>query len=640
MVIATVALVGNCLLTSPPRFSAAHEADRSLLKPVVSALALGGAYPTARLVEIRNLFFYVGAAALALIAGIRLLSSDRRPRLSGDDLLDFRRRARSPYFWWLLLLLASVLSSLFSHAPDMCKGQTIIRFLHLAWWWPLAALLAARHVRSLTALLLTVLSVTAALGVWYHVVRNSAGTALAYPIGNPLWQGACLLPGLFLSVGLFAGCFGKVMSDGEEDAAAPPSDASTAWMKRIGLVAAFGVILAALLLTRSRSAGFGLIAGVFALAAVVSTKILRRVVVLVALILAIWGAVWVQGLRTEGVMGQRAHSVRVRLNHEWPYALTMFFQKPVLGHGDGSYALLAGQYARDEQLEDPRTISFDGWSWFDRAHNEYLQLLSELGLVGMIAFCMAMVLTLYRAVQYCDRARSDRAARSRRWLVMGLVGALVALAFEEIASPAFREPGLPPILLTVWAALWALVRAQQQAPEPAPEARRLGNFGLRMGGVATGIVAVILGYFGIQDWRGARAHFDGDGHMTREQYDESIALADFAEAHRLDPFRKAIARLLTVWARANQFEALLEGSDLPPTDAELAFGQDALARLRRLDAAAPRFLRSALLRASLNEDLAVAYGLRGESDSERDCKRACLEALAAHRQNEKDHRSN
>ena len=163
--VAAVALIGNCLLTSPYGFSDRHHKDTSLLKPVVTALALDGAFPTARYPEIKNLIFYTGAVVLALIAALRLVSTDRRPRISGDDLLDFRRRAASPYFWWILLLITSVISSVFSDAPDICKGQTIIRFLHLAWWWPRAALHAPRHLPQLAVSRLVARGLTGTLVV-------------------------------------------------------------------------------------------------------------------------------------------------------------------------------------------------------------------------------------------------------------------------------------------------------------------------------------------------------------------------------------------------------------------------------------------------------------------------------------------
>src|SRR5258707_5967798 len=66
--VAGAALIADCLFTSPSHFSEKHLHDTSLLKPVIAALGLWGRFPTFRGVEIRDLFFYVGASLLALIA--------------------------------------------------------------------------------------------------------------------------------------------------------------------------------------------------------------------------------------------------------------------------------------------------------------------------------------------------------------------------------------------------------------------------------------------------------------------------------------------------------------------------------------------------------------------------------------------
>ena len=123
---------------------------------------------------------------LAFSGGVFLVSSQLQPKLSADDLFDLRSQAAGPLFWWGLMLLISVVTSAFAHAPDVCKGQVIIRFLHLAWWWPLAVLLAPRHVRALSAVLLGAVAATAAMGIWYFFARTEPGwlvglTGLTWP---------------------------------------------------------------------------------------------------------------------------------------------------------------------------------------------------------------------------------------------------------------------------------------------------------------------------------------------------------------------------------------------------------------------------------------------------------------------------
>ncbi|MFH1418810.1 MAG: O-antigen ligase family protein [Planctomycetota bacterium] len=640
--VAAVFLASNCFLNSPGEFSSRHYEDHSLLKPIVGLLALGGQCPTLRGVEIRNLVFHSGAALLVLIAGIRLVTAGRRPRVSGESLIDLRRRAASPFFWWCTLLLVSVISSWYSHAPEVCKGQTILRFLQLAWWWPLAALLTPRDARRLSGWVLAILGLLATLAVWYHVQRPAP--RLQYPIGNELFLAACLLPGLFIAFGLVIGwlhgCLTKrrepadAMTDHPVQVTAPAPQLRMLHILAVVLVSLF--IIAALYFTRSRSGAVGLTAGLCMVVVLVVRRKTRLWVVLAVAVLAIGGALMVQSLRTGGVMGERAHSIRARLNHEWPYALTLFFQKPVAGWGDGGYAMLAGQFARVEQLDDPGVLSFDTWSWVGHAHNEFLELLADLGFVGAFAFAAALFVTIRQALRYCDRSRGDPSAGRCRWLVIGLTAALVALVIEECGDVALRKPGLPPIFLTVWALVWAMVRSSRDVvTTEQDDAQRLSISTMRLTGAAVCVGALVLGWFGVQDWRGARAVYDAVKiHMPAGQYDEAIRDADLAVVHTLDPERNLISRVHAVRVRSLKFNQLCSDVDSRVTDDDIAFAEDALADLAQLDKAAPRFLMSARFRADLTGNLASVFRGRGQPLIERDYRTQWQQAWIQHREDE------
>lgn len=630
---AIVILACNCLLTSPGSFSEAHQQDTSLLKPVVTALGLGGAFPTPRGIEIRDMIYFCGAALIALVAGVRLMISSRRPRIALDDLLDVRRRASSPMFWWFVLLLASAISTYYSNAPEVCRGQSIIRFMHAAWWWPLAALLVPRHVPRLASALLIILTLLGAVGIWYFVKRNLPDTRLQYPIGNELWLGACLLPGIFVALGL---AMARWKSDGGAADASAEKEAAARVRLPVVVIAICGVVvIAALALTRSRSAAVGIAAGVCAIAFLCAQKRNRLWAVLVCLILALAGAMFVQSLRVHGVMGQRAHSIRARLDHEWPYALSLFEQKPVAGHGDGAYSMLAGQFARQEQLDDPAILSFDEWSWVGRAHNEYLELLADLGLIGMVSFIMAIIVTLYCATKFCDRRRDDPKGAAERWLVIGLAAAFFALAAEEFSNVAFREPGMPPIWLSVWAMLWAMVRSTRGDVDiEKDEHRRLGIPAVRLTGTAIGMGAVALLIFAVQNWRAERAVFEAQQALKDNQFAAAIEKTDFAAMHTLHPFRNLIARVYGITARSAEFAAALHASDDPPGDAVMEIGRQGIMRIDEMQKIAPRFLRLSRLEADLSLNLSRAHERLGEMVYARDMGRRFAEAMTRYRADE------
>lgn len=616
--LAAVLVFANCLLNSPSRFSEKHAADTTLLKPIVTALGLGGHVGTARGVEVRNLVFYGGAALILAVSAIRLLTTGRRPRYSLDDLLDYRARAGSPYFWWALWMVSCGLSSYFSHAPAVCRGQAMAHILWLAWWWPLAAMLTPRHVRALTAALAIALTATAALALAYQAVRGgpSPWTArLSYPFGNELWLAACLLPGVPIAIGLALG------RNGGSSARRPVAR----WAACVAWVVVAVLILIALMLTRSRSGLAGLVAAGLAMVCLLIGKKARRVLLLIALVGGLGGAAILNRLASEGGTATRSHSIRTRVNFEWPYAMRLLMDKPVLGHGDGAYSMLAGQFAREDQLEDPMTLRFDEQFWTGHAHNEYLEQAAEIGVVGAGAYLVAMILTLIYVARACDQ-RGD-GARMNRFVIAGLGAALVGLAVDHFGEPSIREPGGPAVFLTVWALAWAAVRRGRTERFEMQEAHRLSNGVVRLSGVALLVAVAWLGLAAFEDWHGAIGRAQADAAMAEGDFEDATAHADYAAARTMDPFQRNLARLIAIRSRALAFQASLDGSEALPDAAMLNRASDAVIGLSQLRADVPRFLQLSRLEADLALNLGRAAQRRGDGAAAAEYQRRWIQAL-------------
>lgn len=616
--LAAVLVFANCLLNSPSRFSEKHAADTTLLKPIVTALGLGGRVGTARGVEVRNLIFHGGAAMLLAVCAARLLTTGRRPRYSLDDLLDYRARAGSPYFWWALWMVSCGLSSYFSHAPAICQGQAMAHILWLAWWWPLAAMLTPRHVRVLTEALACALATTAALALVYHAVRGGPSpwsARLSYPLGNELWLAACLLPGAPIAIGLAMG------RDGASNSPRP----ARRWVVSAMWFVVAGLILAALLLTRSRSGLAGLAAAGLAMVCLLIGKRARRIVLLVALVGGAGAAMGLNQLARSGGTATRSHSIRTRVNYEWPYAMRLLMDKPVLGHGDGSYSMLAGQFAREDQLEDPMTLRFDEQYWTGHAHNEYLEQAADIGVVGAGAYLIALILTLVYSARACDRRGEGSGVN--RLVIAGLSAALVGMAVDHFGEPSIREPGGPVVFLTVWALTWAAVRRERTEQFEMQELHRLSNGVVRLSGVALLAAVAWLGLAGLHDWHAAIGRAHADAAMAEGDMEDAVAHADYAADRTMDPFQRNLARLIAIRARSMAFQSSLDAGDAPPDTAMLNRAGEAVIRLSQLRADVPRFLQLSRLEADLALNLGRAAQRRGDGAAAAEYQRRWLQAM-------------
>ena len=82
-----------------------------------------------------------------------------------------------------------------------------------------------------------------------------------------------------------------------------------------------------------------------------------------------------------------------RINR-WKCALKMFYEKPIFGWGPGTYQF---QYA-PFQLYNDKTIISSNRGDMGNAHSEYLSVLAESGLIGLILFMSLIIVVLCKAI--------------------------------------------------------------------------------------------------------------------------------------------------------------------------------------------------------------------------------------------------
>jgi len=134
----------------------------------------------------------------------------------------------------------------------------------------------------------------------------------------------------------------------------------------------------------------------------------------------------------------------------WGVAVTLFLRSPVIGVGYGNF-------------RDLYSLPGIASGVFD-VHNLYLQLLSETGLIGFIAFCGLIVLVIGRCLRNL-RLRNHDLRTIVNFAALGAVVALLLHGFVDflfIVSPQFTA--------LFWLIL-GLVVASDRWPKPRPYSR-------------------------------------------------------------------------------------------------------------------------------------------------------------------------
>lgn len=539
-----VTLAAGCLLISA---RAGGEAGQrpwqpdSALRVITELMTLNHQYPTPRGTEIKWLVQGLGAAAAALAAAYAWTIRTRReeddwptpdsPRVSESPgglraSLSAMAPASAAQIALVLFTLWMMLSALWSFWPQASLGEGVRQAIGTVWAIAIARTLSVRGARFAAAGLVGVLAVTAMLGVWYYFER-SPDQRLKFPIGNPIFLAACLIPGITVALAVCAGGL-----DGLRRRRPPPPPPGTGrhaegptpiplWVILPGSAVALLAMLWAFHLTDSRGPALGLLVGIITGVFMVLGRRGRRLTAVVLLIglvaivsLRLWPMSWIE---------QRPDTIRFRL-YAWQYAVEIFRERPDIGRGQGAYVLRSQAMSLPDAEQDPP--AFQG-SVRGHAHNEWLEILADLGAIGFALILTVIGLTLWSAGVALSRAPPSS---WERWILIGLVAGFVGIVVTETTDVALRLPGLPLIFYTVLGLLWAASDRMTSGRKPVPRHDRLVRAS-RFAAVA--VLAAGIAWYTNQDWRAALAEHTVSVHGQRLAWDRALETAERAGRNRL-----------------------------------------------------------------------------------------------------------
>jgi O-antigen ligase len=216
--------------------------------------------------------------------------------------------------------------------------------------------------------------------------------------------------------------------------------------RRVAWVVASAAIAVALWMTGSRAA---LLAGCFALVVPVFsvTRVDRRrgwlvfAAVLLAIGIGAAAILWAMPMRGNQRDATAALMVRLELTRT---AFNMLASRPIFGIGTGQF------YARSGEFSSPELLALFPPARNENAHNNFLQILAELGIVGFVAFMWVLALAARRAIA---RLRSDGPA---------LVGTAAGMTAFLITCLGGHPLLIPEVSASFWLALAILSTAERR----------------------------------------------------------------------------------------------------------------------------------------------------------------------------------
>ncbi len=522
-----VTVAGSCLLTSGPNTRMEGSRDwheESPLRAVVGVMNLGYAQTTALGIEIKSLVFGVGAAIALAACGLAFAFRpktelevslyDTTPE-SGIEAMPRSSRQITPLIAAQFLLAAyvawSFASMLWSTAPDLAMGGSVLLAIGVVWALCLGRGLGRRSAVTGGAVLLAACAATAVLAIAYYGERNPTRRA-SYPIGNPLFLAACLLPGILLCVGM---SWAAVRSASRRPAML---------VIALACVVSAAAMLWTVSLTGSRGGMIALGAGLIALVCLAVPSRMRWVVtggfalVFAAVLVLLWPS-----FTAPSATGRDA-SLRLR-HYSWSYALDAIEGARFLGRGQGAFTQIGDSGAVADIADDPQALEAP----IAHAHNEWLEVAVDLGVVGLVLVLGSLALTVWAAMASIPTLTQP----FERWTLIALLSALVAIVVEECGDVGLRIAGLPTVFYTVWGLVWALSRS---ATEETTRVCARGSLRWLVGAVAL-CVSVLAVWASLGDFESARASYDAEEARQHRAFDDAIAFAE-STGSRLSPQRR------------------------------------------------------------------------------------------------------
>ncbi len=105
-----------------------------------------------------------------------------------------------------------------------------------------------------------------------------------------------------------------------------------------------------------------------------------------------------------------------RLNR-WNSAMKMFYEKPIVGWGPGTYAMLYAPFQAPEDL----TIISTNFGTGGNAHSEYLGPLAEQGVLGLVSMILLLIAIFYTASRLYLNVENKQFRRIVMMLLLALV---------------------------------------------------------------------------------------------------------------------------------------------------------------------------------------------------------------------------
>ena len=200
------------------------------------------------------------------------------------------------------------------------------------------------------------------------------------------------------------------------------------------------LFLVVLYMTHSRGAWIGICASTASVLIITFGKIGKRVTIVLSLGVIVLALLFLPYL-FNFVAVQFGGDVRPAI---WEGTLYMILEKPLIGWGKGAYFIFYPKFRVQEywSTKCPTDLTV-------HAHNEYLQILAETGVAGLVMFAGLVILLIKYGVRKFDNLKARR-----RYILLGMICGIIGLLAHNVVCNNLQMPSSAVFL---WCAIGVVI---------------------------------------------------------------------------------------------------------------------------------------------------------------------------------------
>ncbi len=434
----------------------------------------------------------------------------------------------------LVFLFLSILTTLWSPYKNISiRWLMLIAAYIILFYLTLYSINSVARIRSIFNLLLIMGTFQSVLGIiqylWFGSNR-ATGTFF-----NPNFLAGYLSATFLLGLGLFL--------NNRED-------------RRLKIILTFSLplMLIALFFTQSRGGFFSLFIGLFFVLFYCLKKkgVLIYLIILLSIILM--PNPFIQRLKALNTSDSYAYS-RIQI---WRSSLPRIIESP-LGVGLGIYKYTSQRYSFPIEEAVARYAKKA-----ETAHNEYLQIAVELGVLGFLTFLWGITLLVKEGLSIVRSLKTDRSNQSTGGAI-GLLGGVIAIFSHGLVDSNLHEPSIVILLITLTGIIIAINKTYNTDRDQVFIIKKIKG---KFYDISFIIIVILLSILTIRPCMAYYAHSYGEEYMKKADLNKAAEL--FRWAILFDPGNTSYHYSLSA-ATFNKFQKDKDPSLIDETISEINY---------------------------------------------------------------------